>query len=61
MWRISEFDWPKNFVLTEKTKGDADPSPNPPGREIRVPTDAIFEIKETKLYEPVVTLWTQDD
>ena len=48
-------------MLTEKTKGDANPSANPPELEIRVPTDAIFEIKETKLYEPVVTLWTQDD
>ena len=61
MWRIFEFDWSKNFVLTEKTKWDADPSANPPELEIRVPTDATFEIKETKLYEPVVTLWTQDD
>ena len=61
MWRISEFDWSKNFVLTEKPKWDADPSANPPELQIRVTTDAIFEIKETKLYEPVVTLWTQDD
>ena len=34
---------------------------NPPVLKIRVLTCAIFEISDTRLYVPVVTLSTQDD
>ena len=53
--------WSTNFVITDETTRDADPNANPSVLEMRVPTGAIFEIKDTKLYLPVVTLSIQDD
>ena len=54
---IFDFDLPKNCVITDETTRNT----NPPVLEIRVPKGVIFEIKEIKLYVPVVTLSTQDD
>ena len=53
--------WSKNCVITDETTQDADPNYIPPLLEIRAPTGAIFEITNTKLYLPVVTLPTEDD
>ena len=53
-------NWLKNWVITDETTRDADPNGNPPVLEIRVPTSAIFETEETKLYVPVVTLSAKD-
>ena len=37
----------KNCVITDERTQDADPNADPPVPEIRVPTGAIFEIKDT--------------
>ena len=34
---------------------------NPILNRVNNPTDAAFEIKDTKLYVKIVTLWTEDD
>ena len=47
----------KNCVLTNMTIRDA----NPAVLEIRLLAGAIFEITDTKLYVPIVTLSTLDD
>ena len=52
---------PENCVLTSKTARDANLDANPAIDEINAPTDATFEIKDTKLYVPVVTVSAQDD
>ena len=53
--------WSKTCVITDKTTLDANPNADPPVPEIRAPTDATFEITNTKLYLLVVTLSTEDD
>ena len=59
--------WSEKCALTDitiKTARDANPNANPPveARErIYAPTSATFQIKDTKLYVPVVTLSTEDD
>ena len=59
--------WSEKCALTDittKTARDANPNANPPveARErIYAPTNATFQIKDTKLYVPVVTLSTEDD
>ena len=59
--------WPESCVLTAiatQTTGDADPNTNHPvkARErIDAPTNATFNITDTKLYVPVVTLSEKDD
>ena len=53
--------WSKNFVITSKATRNADPDANPALAEINIPTGETFEIKDTKLYVPVVTLSTEDD
>ena len=69
-WRIldipstdceASLTWFHNCLLTSKVKRDADSADYPPVAEINNPTSAIFKIKDTKLYVPVVTLSTQDD
>ena len=52
---------PENCVLTSKTARDANLDANPAIDEINAPTDATFEIKDTKLYVSVVTVSAQDD
>ena len=57
----------KTYVLTDiatQTARNANPNADPPveARErIDAPTNAAFQITDTKLYVPVVTLPTQDD
>ena len=61
------FTWSENCVLTDITiqaARNANPNADPPveARErIDAPTNAAFQITDTKLYVPVVTLPTQDD
>ena len=51
--------WFKNCVLIDKITGDADY--NVDVREINNPEDAIFQITDTELYVPVVTLSKEND
>ena len=53
--------WSENCVITSKATRDADPDANPAVAKINNPTGAIFKIKDTKLYVPLVTLSTEDD
>ena len=55
--------WSENCVLTDiKTQtARADRVGNPARPAINGPTNAIFQITDTKLYVPVVTLPTQND
>ena len=59
--------WSEKCVLTDiptQAARDANPNADPPveARErIDAPTNATFQIKDTKLYVPVVTLSTEDD
>ena len=46
----------KNCVLIDKLTRNANYNANPIVYEIDNPEDAIFQIKDTKLYVPVVTL-----
>ena len=50
-----------NCVLIDKLTRDADYNANPIVYEIDNPEDAIFEITDTKLYVPVVTLSKEND
>ena len=59
--------WSEKCVLTDITtqaERDANPNADPPveARErIDTPANGMFQIKDTKLYVPVVTLSTEDD
>ena len=59
--------WCENCVLTDvttQTARNANPKPDHPveARErIDAPKNATFQITDTKLYVPVVTLSTKDD
>ena len=53
--------WSRNCVLTDERMQDASPNANPSVLENRVSEVVIFEIKDRKLYVPVVTLSTEDD
>ena len=53
--------WFKTFVLINKATREADYDANPVIYEIDNPEDAIFEITDTKLYVPVVTLSKEND
>ena len=48
--------WFKNCVLIDKLTRDADYGANPRVSEINNPENAIFQITDTKLYVPVVSL-----
>ena len=48
--------WFKNCVLIDKLTRDADYEANPGVSEINNPENAIFQITDTKLYVPVVSL-----
>ena len=52
--------WLKNCVLIDKLTREADYDA-PIVREIDNPKNAVFEITDTKLYVPVVTLSKEDD
>ena len=51
----------KNCVLTDKLTREADYDADPNDCEIDNPENAIFEIKDTKLYVPVVSLSKEND
>ena len=53
--------WCKNCVLTSKTKGEANPDANPALVGISNPTNTVFEIRDCRLYVPVVTLSAQNE
>ena len=55
--------WSKNCVLIDMSAQPVAPAKgNVPARPaINAPTDAAFNITDTKLYVPVVTLSTEDD
>ena len=53
--------WYKNCVLIDKLTRDADYGANPHVSEINNPENAIYQITDTKLYVPVVTLSKEDD
>ena len=54
-------NWFKNCVLISKATREADYGANPVIYEINNPENAMFEIKDTKLYVPVVTLSKEND
>ena len=55
--------WSEKCVLTSKATRDAVPAQgrNPAVTAVNNPTNATSQIKDTKLYVPVVTLSTEDD
>ena len=53
--------WFKNCVLIDKLTRDADYGANPRVSEINNPENAIFQITDTKLYVPVVTLSKENE
>ena len=53
--------WFKNCVLIDKLTREADYAVDPNVYEIDNPENAIFEIKDTELYVPVVTLSKEND
>ena len=53
--------WFKNCVLISKATKEADYDANPVVRKIDNPENAIFQIRDTKLYVPVVTLSKEND
>ena len=53
--------WSENQVITCKATRDADPDADAVLAAVNNPTNSEFEIKDAKLYVPVVTLPTQDD
>ena len=55
------FTWFKNCVLIDKSTREADYDADPNVYQIDNPENAIFEIKDTKLYVPVVTLSKEND
>ena len=53
--------WFKNCVLIDKLTSEADYDVDPDVYEIGNPENAIFQITDTKLYVPVVTLSKEND
>ena len=53
--------WSENCALTSKATRDADPDTDPAIAAMKAPTNALFQITDTKLYIPVVTLSTEND
>ena len=53
--------WFKNCVLISKATKEADYDANPVVWKIDNPENAIFQIRDTKLYVPVVTLSKEND
>ena len=55
--------WSEKCVLTSKATRDAVPAQgrNPAVTAVNNPTNATSQIKDTRLYAPVVTLSPEDD
>ena len=47
--------WSENCALTSKATKKADPDADPAVAAVNNPTNAKFQIKDTKLHVPVVT------
>ena len=58
---LSNLTWFRNCVLTGKSARDANYNANPHVSKIDNPENAIFQITDTKLYVPVVTLLRETD
>ena len=54
-------NWFKNCVLISKATREADCDTDPDVYEIDNPENATFQITDTKLYVPVVTLSKEND
>ena len=54
-------NWFKNCVITNKSTRDANYGGNPIVHEIDNPENATFQITDTKLYVPAVTLSKEND
>ena len=53
--------WFKNCVLINKSTRDAGYNADLVVHKIDSPEDAIFQVTDTKLYVPVVSLWREND
>ena len=53
--------WSENCVITSKTARDVDPDTDPAVAAVNNLTNATFQIKDTNLYIPVVTLSAKND
>ena len=53
--------WSNNCILTDITTREANPGADSSVVAIAAPTDATFEITDTKLYVPLVTLSAEND
>ena len=53
--------WSENCVLTYVTTEAADPDADPAIPALNTPTNVTFQITDTKLYVPTVTLSTEND
>ena len=53
--------WSKSCVLVDMTVTNANPRGNPPVTAILALSGATFQITDTKLYVPVVTLSTENN
>ena len=53
--------WSENCVLTSKATKDANPDVIPAIAAVNNAANTTFEMTDTKLYVPVVTLSTKDD
>ena len=53
--------WTENCELTSNATRDADPDADPAVAAINNPSNTTLDIKDTKLYVPVVTLSTEND
>ena len=51
----------KNCVLTDIITQAANPKTDPAIPAVNAPTNATFKLADTKLYQPVVTLSTEND
>ena len=54
-------NWFKNCVLISKATGNTNYGVDPNGHEINNPENVTFQITDTKLYVPVVTLSKKND
>ena len=53
--------WSENCVLTDITTEAADPDADPAIPALNTPTNKTFQITDSKLYVPTVTLSTEND
>ena len=54
-------NWSKNCVITSKATRAVDPNADPAVAEIDNTTTTTFQITDSKMYTPVLTLSSEDD